>query len=118
MFGMAGFRVLAVAEHEGSVNVLVELERHDAACPGCGTFSARVKQRPVVALADAPIADRKVRVHWRKRRLRCDEDFCSTKTFTQQAPEHVAVRGRLTERLRTMVAKAARCRSAAPPRHR
>ncbi len=100
-------------EHEGSVNVLAELERHDAACPGCGTFSARVKQRPVVALADAPIADRKVRVYWRKRRLRCDEHFCSTKTFTQQAPEHVAVRGRLTERLRTMVAKAARCRSVA-----
>jgi transposase len=113
LFGMAGFRVLAVDEHDGSVNVLVELQRHEAPCPGCGTFSARVKQRPVVALADAPIAGRKVKVFWRKRRLRCDEEFCDTKTFTQQAPEHVAMRGRLTERLRALVAKAARCRSVA-----
>jgi len=43
LFGMAGFRVLAVDEHDGSVNVLVELERQDAPCPGCGTFSAGVK---------------------------------------------------------------------------
>ncbi len=113
LFGMAGFRVLAVDEHDGCVNVLVELEREDAACPGCGTFSARVKQRPVVVLADAPIGGRKVKVFWWKRRLRCDEEFCDTRSFTQHAPEHVAVRGRLTERLRTLVAKAARCRSVA-----
>lgn len=113
LFGMTGFRVLAVDEDGGSVNVLVELERAEAPCPGCGTFSARVKQRPVVALADAPSGGRKVKVFWHKRRLRCDEEFCDTKTFTQQAPEHVAVRGRLTERLRALVAKAARCRSVA-----
>ncbi len=86
LFGMAGFRVLAVDEHGGSVNVLVELERGDAACPGCGTFSASVKQRPVVALADAPMAGRKVKVFWRKRRLRCQEEFCGTKTFTSRHP--------------------------------
>ena len=113
LFGMAGFRVLAVDEHDGDVNVMVELEREDAPCPGCGTFSASVKQRPVVRLADTPAGGRKVRVFWRKRRLRCNEEFCETKTFTQQAPEHVAVRARLTERLRMLVAKAARCRSVA-----
>jgi transposase len=113
LFGMAGFRVLAVDEHDAGVNVLVELEREDAACPGCGTFSASVKQRPVVALSDAPIGGRRVKVFWRKRRLRCNEAFCGTKTFTQQAPDQVAVRGRLTERLRALVAKAARCRSVA-----
>lgn len=63
LFGMAGFRVLAVDEHDGGVNVLVELERAEAACPGCGTFSARVKQRPVVRLADTPAGGRKVRVY-------------------------------------------------------
>ncbi|HEX2274867.1 MAG TPA: ISL3 family transposase [Acidimicrobiales bacterium] len=110
---MDGFRVLALDEHDDSLNVLVELERPDAPCPGCGTFSSKVKQRPVVRLADAPAGGRKVRVYWRKRRLRCAEEFCSTKTFTQQAPEQVAVRGRLTERLRALVAKAARCRSVA-----
>ena len=113
LFGMDGFRVLAVDEHAGTVNVLVELERDDAACPGCGTFSARVKQRPVVAVADAPIGGRKVKLFWRKRRLRCSEEFCATQTFTQQAPRHVAPRGRLSERLRALVAKAARCRSVA-----
>jgi transposase len=67
---MAGFRVLAVDEDDADgVNVLVELERDDAPCPGCGTFSTSVKQRPVVRLADAPAGGRKVAVFWRKRRL-------------------------------------------------
>jgi transposase len=113
LFGMDGFRVLAVDEHDDTLNVLVELDRTEAACPGCGTFSSAVKQRPVVRLADAPAGGRKVRVYWRKRRLRCGEEFCATRTFTQQAPEAVVPRGRLTERLRALVAKAARCRSVA-----
>lgn len=45
LFGMAGFRVLAVDEHDGrETNVLVELGHAEAACPG--SFSPSVKQRP------------------------------------------------------------------------
>lgn len=103
LFGMAGLRVLAVDEDDadGAVHVLVELERDDAPCPGCGTFSASVKQRPVVRLADAPAGGREVTVFRHKRRLRCEEEFCATASFTQQAPEHLAPRGRPTERLRS-----------------
>ncbi|MCA1706366.1 MAG: hypothetical protein LC808_25125 [Actinobacteria bacterium] len=43
-------------------------------------------------MADAPIAGRKVTLFRRKRRLRCGEEFCARKKFTQQAPEHVAPR--------------------------
>lgn len=113
LFGMDGFRVLVVDEHNGVVNVLVELEREDAPCPGCGTFSAKVKQRPVVRLSDAPSGGRQVVTFWCKRRLRCVEDFCPNASFTQQAPEHVAARGRLTERLRGVIAKAVRTRPVA-----
>lgn len=42
LFGVEGFRVLAVDGHGGEVNVLVELEREAAPCPGCGTFSSKV----------------------------------------------------------------------------
>ncbi len=100
LFGMEGFRVLAVDEHDGALNVLVELERKEAPCPGCGTFSAKVKQRPVVRVVDAPAGGRRVVVFWRKRRLRCAEEFCARASFTHQAPEQVAPRGRLTCRLR------------------
>lgn len=113
LFGMEGFRVLAVDEIGGCVHVLVELERAEAPCPGCGTFSDRVKQRPVVRLADAPAGGRRVQVWWRKRRFRCAEGFCARGTFTQQAPEQVAVRGRLTQRLRAVIAAAVRRRSVA-----
>ena len=113
LFGMDGFRVLAVDEHEGVVNVLVELQRGEAPCPGCGTFSAAVKQRPVTKVIDAPAGGRKVRVFWRKRRLRCREDFCARSSFTQQAPEHIAARARLTERLRDVMTQAVRSRAVA-----
>jgi hypothetical protein len=46
LFGMDGFRVLAVDEHHGVIHVLVELEREDAGCPGCGTFSAKERLKP------------------------------------------------------------------------
>ena len=108
LFGMDGFRVLAVDEHDGVLNVLVELERAEAPCPSCGTFSAAVKQRCVTKVADAPAGGRKVRVFWRKRRLRCREDFCAAGSFTQQAPEHIAPRARLTERLREVITRAVR----------
>jgi transposase len=113
MFGMEGFRVLAVDNHHGELHVLVELERQEAPCPSCGTFSSSVKQRPAVRLADAPSGGRRVTVFWRKRRLRCAEGFCPQASFTQQAPEHVAGRARLTERLRALVATAVRTRSVA-----
>lgn len=86
LFGMEGFRVLVVDEHEGVVNVLVELERPDAPCPGCGTFSAAVKERPVVQVADAPAAGRPLRVFWRKRRLCCVEDFCGPRASPSRRP--------------------------------
>ena len=109
LFGMDGFHVLAVDEHDGGVNVLVELEREEAPCPGCGTFSGSLKQRSVVALADAPAGGRKVRVFWRKRRLRCNEEFCSTKTFTQQAPECQPSRNSLTLPSRNSLARREEC---------
>ena len=113
LFGMDGFRVLAVDEHDGELNVLVELERDEAACPGCGTFSGKVKERPVVQVADAPAGGRPVRVFWSKRRLRCLEGFCPRLTFTQQAPDHIAPRARLTRRLAELLATAVRTRSVA-----
>ncbi len=84
--------------------------------PGLRHVLVQGEAAPGGGLADAPIGGRKVRVFWPKRRLRCSEEFCVTKTFTHQPsrrPQHVAVRGRLTERLRALVAKAARCRSVA-----
>ncbi len=113
LFGMDGFRVLAADDHDGELNVLVEFEREDAPCPGCGTFSTTVKERPVVRLTDAPSGGRPVVVFWRKRRLRCAEAFCAQASFTQQAPEHVAPRARLTSRLRALIAKAVRTRPVA-----
>ena len=67
----------------------------------------------MVRLADAPAGGRRVLVFWSKRRMRCVEEFCERTSFTQQAPEQVAPRGRLTERLRGLIARAVRTRSVA-----
>ncbi len=50
-------------------------------------------------------------VFWRKRRLRCREGFCARSSFTQQAPEHISPRARLTERLRDLITRALRTRA-------
>ncbi|MCE7083546.1 ISL3 family transposase [Streptomyces sp. ST2-7A] len=55
-----------------------------AACPACGSASARVHSRYVRRLADNAVGGRPVVIELRARRFRCGERACSQATFAEQ----------------------------------
>lgn len=86
------------------VDVVIEMVATEAACPHCGVFSSRVKERRVCRVKDVPGSGGAVGLWWRKRRLVCAEALCPRGTFTQTS-RAVPARARLTSRLRAKVAR-------------
>jgi DNA-directed RNA polymerase subunit N (RpoN/RPB10) len=83
---LAGVHVEGVSV-AGSV-VLVEASTdRPAACPTCGTVSARVHSRYQRRLSDTAIAGREVVIRLRVRRLFCANADCARTTFAEQIPE-------------------------------
>jgi transposase len=55
LFGLDGFRVVDVVRVDGRVvQVMVETREMSWACPDCGAWSSRVKDRPMVQVKDLP----------------------------------------------------------------
>lgn len=107
LFGLEDeFRVLD-ADHPapGGLRVLIEAVAVDGSCPGCGTVSTRVKDRPLARLKDVSHGGQATELWWRKRRLVCQQSGCDIKTFTQQVSA-VPRRARTTLRLRAAAADA------------
>jgi transposase len=69
--------------------VLIEASAADqsAACPTCGTVSARVHSRYQRRLSDTAIAGREVLIRLRVRRLFCGNSACARTTFAEQIPD-------------------------------
>lgn len=76
--------------------VTVSTRAAPTGCPGCGVVAAGRGRRSRV-LHDVPGIVR-VRIVWRQRVWRCDEPACVKKTFMEQVPGLVAVRGSITTR--------------------
>ncbi|MEV5281633.1 transposase family protein [Streptomyces sp. NPDC052811] len=94
-----------------SVDVSIEIVRVDAqcntvgaACPGCGTWSARVHSSYLRFPADAPSAGRRVVLQLRVRRFRCRNSMCVRRTFVEQISGLTRRYGQRTERLRSALA--------------
>ena len=112
LVGLDEFEVTGAAERgDGVLEVQVRCGRQEAACPRCGTFSGRVKQRRAQRVRDLHSFGRPVVLVWHKRRFRCDAPGCAG-SFTESSAQ-VPARKRLTERLRRGVAAAALDRSTA-----
>ena len=112
LVGLDEFVVTGAFERDdGVLEVMVRARREQAACPRCGTFSGRVKQRRTQRVRDLHSFPRPVVLVWDKRSFRCDTPGC-VKTFTESTAQ-VPARKRLTERLRRGVAAAALDRSTA-----
>jgi DNA-directed RNA polymerase subunit N (RpoN/RPB10) len=75
--------------HATGTIVLIEASTSDrpAACPACGTASARVHSRYHRRLSDTAIADREVLIRLRVRRLFCSNTDCARTTFAEQIPD-------------------------------
>jgi transposase len=70
-----------------------------AACPDCGSVSARRHDTVLARPRDVRRGGDPVAVWWVKRRRECDAPGCRRKTFTERVPQ-VPPRCRLTRRLR------------------
>ena len=102
LFGVEGLQVTdAQALPDGTLEVWAVTDHlAAAACPDCGTVSARRVHETVLARPrDVRRGGDPVRVWWVKRRWKCDEPGCARKTFTEWVPQ-VPPRCRLTRRLR------------------
>ncbi len=101
LFALDGVDVVEVdAEAGGGRTVwVVTADPAAAACPGCGTVSARVREYVTTRPADLRHGQDEVAVRWVKRRLECREPSCPGKTFTESVAQ-VPPRCRVTARLR------------------
>lgn len=85
LLGMDGFVVLSHTEEAGEIWMLVETTASVVGCQSCGA-RATGHGRQELHVRDVPIAGRAVRLVWRRRRWRCADPDCSTKTFVEQTP--------------------------------
>ena len=81
---LAGVIVEEVAVAAGLLLVVARSKAATAACPQCGTASARVHSRYERRLADAAIGGRQVEIRLAVRRFFCDGRDCERRTFAEQ----------------------------------
>jgi len=96
LLGLDGFRVLEVIETAVEVVITVETTAVVVGCPACGV-RARAHDRMPVAVRDLACFGRPARVVWNKRRWRCADDDCETKTWTETSAV-MSARALLTDR--------------------
>ena len=79
--------VIEDAEDAGDVTVVrAGTRKEPAACPGCGSETARVHDYHERTPADVPAGGRRVVVKVRARRMRCPVPGCAVQTFREQVP--------------------------------
>jgi transposase len=82
LLGLPGMRVLGVAEGDDELVVTVETTAERAWCPTCGT-RAEAQDRSLRAVRDLSCFGRPVRLEVRRRRWRCRQQLCPSKTWTE-----------------------------------
>jgi len=81
---LAGVIVEEVVVAAGLLLVMARARAAEAACPRCGTASARVHSRYSRRLADAAIGGRPVEIVLAVRRFFCPASGCRSRTFAEQ----------------------------------
>ena len=85
--------------HTVTIHIETEKVSEFEVCPRCATPSKSVYDHRVVVVTDAPLRDRRVRLHVRKRRFACRQ---CRKPFTEPVPG-IRKGARTTERFRRFV---------------
>lgn len=104
LFGLPGVRVREVVRVADVrvVHVLTD-DESAAACPTCGVFSTRVRQRRTTRPRDVPYGEERLVVRWHKVQYFCAAELCPRKAFTEQIAQ-LPAGSRVTGRLRQQVA--------------
>jgi transposase len=105
LFGVEGLQVTDVqALPDGTLEVWAVTDYPAAAaCPDCGTVSARRHDTVLAWPRDVRRGGDPVAVRWVKCRWKCEARGCDRKTFTERVPQ-VPPRCRITARLREQAA--------------
>jgi transposase len=96
VLGLERFRLVAVDEHDGELELAVETTNDMAGCPGCGAVAAAHGRR-AVRVRDLPAGGRPTTLIWIKRLWRCCHQRCETRTWSETSPE-IPPRASLTTR--------------------
>jgi transposase len=83
---LSGVRIQRVVADPDVVRIYGRAAEQRAACPGCGTDSARVHSRYERRVCDPAWGGRATVIHLVVRRLFCDVPGCAQKTFVEQIP--------------------------------
>jgi transposase len=96
VLGLDGFRLVAVDEHDGELELAVETSNDIVGCPGCGAVATAHGRRPV-RVRDLPVAGRPTTLIWIKRLWRCRHQRCEMRTWSETSID-VPPRASLTTR--------------------
>jgi transposase len=96
LLGLDGFRVLDVREVSDELIVTIESTDDLVGCTRCGV-RAEAQDRMPIEIRDLACFGRPARLVWVKRRWRCVDADCDTRTWTESS-EHVSSRTVLTRR--------------------
>jgi transposase len=106
--GLSALVIDGVEDAGDTIVVRARTRSEPAACPGCGTETARVHGYHERTPADVPVDGRRVLVKVRARRMRCPVLGCAVQTFREQVPGVLERYQRRTERLNGQVSAAVR----------
>ncbi len=96
--GLPDVRLLDLRSADGSSLVMtIETAPAVVGCPTCGSI-AESKGRDRVALVDLPCFGRPTRTVWVKRRFRCPDPDCETKSWTERDDRIAPQRSTMTTR--------------------
>lgn len=103
LLGMPGFVVGAQLETDGEMWLYVETTADAVGCTACGTRAVGHGRRRA-KVRDLPIAGRPVVLVWAKRKWRCPDPDCATRTWTETT-DAIRPRAELTERARSEICR-------------
>jgi transposase len=88
LFGVPGLRVTDADPGQGGAVEIWAVTGWEgaSACPDCGTESSRVHDVVVTCPKDVRRAGDPVELNWVKRRLKCVNEACGRRTFTERVP--------------------------------
>lgn len=83
-FGLKRINVIAINQGERSLTIRVQKDLPFGVCHRCGTISQKVNDRHIHSVTDRPLDVPGLKLEVLKRRWKCLNTFCPTKTFTEQ----------------------------------
>ena len=102
LVGLPGFVVGAQELVDDEWWLFIETDADVVGCPDCGVRAVGHGRR-LTAVRDLPVAGHPVVLVWAKRRWRCGDPDCATRTWLETSPE-IAARASLSRRARRRIA--------------